>query len=160
MRLLFSTLLRLGEYEEAQQSLQSYLQLVGLVSYEHMETQQDGSAPIQDIHGRYLPLPQTSVHSTTASTTTIKRGQHGTSTHNGDCSNVDGESVTSQLGVLLKSIELFCKELSKGIKAMEMAELALDLVQSSTTLDLNTKQRSEVYRLSGVAYGLLASQSK
>lgn len=140
--------LRLGEYEEAQHALHSYLQLVGLVSLEQIDTQKDGFAYVQDTQGRYVPQ-----HSPLSSQQVSPHTSDGQQ-------NGNGEPTKCQVKVLLESIRFFCKDLSKGTRAVEMADLALVLTGSSaSSTDLDARQKSEIYRLSGVAYGLLASQS-
>ncbi|KAI8339702.1 hypothetical protein BC941DRAFT_468971 [Chlamydoabsidia padenii] len=156
LRLLFSTCLRLGEYEEAQYALQAYLQLVGLISQEQIDTRDDGFAYVQDIRGLYIPHHPLVSSQQSTSVTTVKGAQHQLSPESDNQQTQDGESTSYQLNVLLESIKMFCKELKKEASAVEMAELALTLVDLS---HLDSQLQSKVYRLCGVAYGLLASQS-
>ncbi|ORZ07691.1 hypothetical protein BCR42DRAFT_472194 [Absidia repens] len=155
LRLLFLACFQLGEYEEAQHALQSYLQSVGLVSYDRLESLKDGVALAQDIHGRYIPLlqslPQQHQH---LSNSTIRNKN----SINNKQQDTDDEHVTLQLEVLLVSIKMFCKELEMGTKAVDMANMALALIQTSELVAFNPQLESQVYRSSGAAYGLLASQ--
>ncbi|KAI8089965.1 uncharacterized protein BX664DRAFT_386363 [Halteromyces radiatus] len=154
LRHSFLTLIRIGDYEEAQLVLRSYLQLVGLLSHERLDARQDGEVIMQDHHGRYIP--QRPVATTTNSSTTAKRlSLRNTNDH--PPTNV--ESVSCQLSVLIEAIKMFCKHLGKGVDAVELAELALDLVKTSPATIKDDRLISNIYRTAGVAYGLLASQT-
>ncbi|KAI8329525.1 hypothetical protein BC941DRAFT_518674 [Chlamydoabsidia padenii] len=131
LRLLFLTSLRLGEYEEAQHALQSYLQLLGLVSQQYVETQQDGNAPVQNHSDRYLPIP------CFAPSTNRLVDTDGP---------VEEECIGHQVDILVKAMGMFCSELGNGIKAVEMANLALDRVKKYS--DLDPQQVAKVYRSS------------
>jgi hypothetical protein len=150
---MFFTSLRLGEYEEAQHQLQSYLQLVGLVSQDQLESRTDGNAPVQDSCGLYLPISSSSTL-LAPPTNDTKCTDSATSS----CTNNNIECPDQLVDVLVRAMWLYCSELKDGIKAVEMAELALALVQKHASMD--PRDVAKVYHSSGVAYSLLASESK
>lgn len=145
---MFFTSLRLGDYEEAQHELQSYLQLVGLLSQDHTESRTEGSAPVQDSCGLYLPL---------SSPPTLPDTKYNNTTTPSYTSN-NMESPDRQVDVLVRAMRLYCSNLKDGVKAVEMADMALALVQKHVPMD--PQHAAKVYNSSGVSYGLLASESK
>ncbi|KAL0089482.1 hypothetical protein J3Q64DRAFT_1808703 [Phycomyces blakesleeanus] len=150
-RHLFNTLVLLGEYEEAEHALHSYMYLVGLTSQAWEEDRSKGVALATDAQGHSIPIPNFSA--------TDDEEDQEMASHR----SIEHESIDNVLGVLLKAVKIYCNELNLGVRAVEMAEMALrklreinqELVGDEEWTDLGGK----VYRSVGVAYSLLATQT-
>ncbi|KAG0194864.1 hypothetical protein DFQ28_002939 [Apophysomyces sp. BC1034] len=157
-RHLFHALLRLGEYDEAEHALHSYLYLVGLTSQDWEESRGDGEALVTDAHGNSMALPaMAAINSEDDDLDQEEEYSMASKRSN------EKEPTEDILNVLLKAIKMYCKELSSGIRAVEMAEMARSMLKKlpkddtreETWISLN----AEVYRAVGVAYSLLACQT-
>ncbi|KAI8341225.1 hypothetical protein BC941DRAFT_203015 [Chlamydoabsidia padenii] len=178
-RHLFNTLVRLGDFKEAEHALSSYLYLVGLQSQVTKETHGWGDAITIDKHGRASTIPfmnvsilRPLVEDALSESTTFTYQQNE---QNANPNNIissrrpstiaskrtdDKESVESILDVLMTGTRMYCKYLNKGTEAVEMAELAkmvLDVAGGEKLLGQKTSGR--VYRYIGVAYGVLAADT-
>lgn len=162
-RHLFHALVRLGEFEEAEHALQAYLYLVGLVSHGWKETHRDGQALATDKTGLSMPVPvaRPDISTDELDQTLPERRESIV----GDISTIksnEKEEIADTLHVLVDAIRMYCNDLCRGVDAVEMAEIAKELLQKqsrkermSTLLDIG----AEVYRAVGVAYGLLGYQT-
>ncbi|KAF1801193.1 hypothetical protein FB192DRAFT_1384584 [Mucor lusitanicus] len=162
-RHLFHALVRLGEFEEAEHALQAYLYLVGLVSHGWKETHRDGQALATDKTGLNMPVPvaRPDISTDELDQTLPERRESIV----GDISTIksnEKEAIADTLHVLVDAIRMYCNDLCRGVDAVEMAEIAKELLQKqtkrermSTLLEIG----AEVYRAVGVAYGLLGYQT-
>lgn len=161
-RHLFCALVRLGEYDEAEHALQAYLYLVGLVSHGWKETHRDGQALATDKTGLNMavPKPRPEIEDNDEFEATVPAGEIGDIS---DIKNSEKENIIDTLEVLIAAIKMYCKDLSRGVDAVEMAEIAKELYQKQPKTERMTnllETGAHVYRASGVAYGLLGCQSK
>lgn len=162
-RHLFHALVRLGEFEEAEHALQSYLYLVGLVSHGWKETHRDGQALATDKTGLNMPVPvaRPDISTDELDQTLPERRESIV----GDISTIksnEKEEIVDTLHVLVTAIKMYCNDLCRGVDAVEMAEITKELLQKQTKRDRTTSLLeigAEVYRAVGVAYGLLGYQT-
>ncbi|EPB92511.1 hypothetical protein HMPREF1544_00524 [Mucor circinelloides 1006PhL] len=162
-RHLFHALVRLGEFEEAEHALHAYLYLVGLVSHGWKETHRDGQALATDKTGLNMPVPlaRPDISTDELEQTLPERRESIV----GDISTIksnEKEEIADTLHVLVDAIRMYSNDLCRGVDAVEMAEIAKELLQKQTRkermsslLDIG----AEVYRAVGVAYGLLGYQT-
>ncbi|KAI9025826.1 hypothetical protein CLU79DRAFT_699198, partial [Phycomyces nitens] len=150
-RHLFDALIRLGEYEEAEHALHSYMYLVGLTSQAWEEERSKGTALATDGQGRSVPIPNFSA--------TDDEEEQEMASHR----SIEHESIDNILQVLLKAVKMYCNELNLGVRAVEMAEMGLkksrEINQSLVSEEVWTDLGGKVYRSAGVAYSLLATQT-
>lgn len=164
-RHLFHALVRLGECEEAEHALQSYLYLVGLVSHGWKETHKDGQALATDKSGFNMPVP---IPRTEIEHLEDDEDEDEGETNNeigdiADIKNSEKEKIADTLDVLVTSIKMYCNDFCRGVDAVEMAEIAKELYQKQPKRERTTTLLGsgvQVFRAAGVAYGLLATQSK
>ncbi|CEI87832.1 hypothetical protein RMCBS344292_02240 [Rhizopus microsporus] len=150
-RHLYNTLYRLGEYDEAEYALRSYLHLVDLISYDWTETHKNGDALAIDRDGISMTIP-------TARPDLPEDNAHDESDCIGDIKNVESEQVTDMLQVLITAIRMYCNDLAKSVDAVEMAEIAKELYQKNKT-KIPISIAAYLHRAIGVAYGLLGCQT-
>ncbi|KAI7888918.1 uncharacterized protein EV154DRAFT_539120 [Mucor mucedo] len=156
-RHLFRALVRLGEYDEAEHALHAYLYLVGLVSHGWKETHRDGQALATDKTGLNMAVPKPRPE--------IQDDQDieaGEISNIADIKNSEKETVADTLEVLVTAIKMYCKDLSRGVDAVEMAEIAKEMYQKqpkSERLSGLLETGAHVYRATGIAYGLLGCQT-
>lgn len=162
-RHLFLALVRLGEYEEAEQALHAYLYLVGLVSYGWKETHGDGQALATDKNGLNMPVPKSRPEieddqGEDAPYHSLKREISGIS----DIKNSEKEDVSDTLNVIITAIKMYCNDLCRGVDAVEMAEIAKELYQKQSRSEREgiLEMGALVYRATGIAYGSLGCQSE
>jgi hypothetical protein len=164
-RHLFHALVRLGEFEEAEHALHSYLYLVGLVSHGWRETHRDGQALATDKTGLNMPVPaarpdieeEDELDQTLSEASEIAVGDIA------DIKNTEKEEIQNTLQVLITAIRMYSNDMCRGVDAVEMAEIAKDVLQKQPKQErMNNLQviSAQVYRAAGVAYGLLGCQSK
>ncbi|KAI8085700.1 hypothetical protein BDF21DRAFT_437777 [Thamnidium elegans] len=164
-RHLFSALVRLGEYEEAEQALHSYLYLVGLVSYGWKETRHDGQALATDKNGLNMPVPKPRPEIEDNESSDNAESYHQlTKEISGisDIKNSEKEHVSDTLHVLITAIKMYCNDLGRGVDAVEMAEIAKELYQKQPRRDRTSnllEVGAFVYRATGIAYGSLGCQT-
>lgn len=151
-RHLYNTLYRLGEYDEAEYALRSYLHLVDLISYDWAETHKNGDALAIDQDGISMTIP-------TARPDLPEDVAQDESDCIGDIKNVESEQVSDKLQVLITAIRMYCNDLAKSVDAVEMAEIAKELYQKNKT-KIPISIAAYLHRAIGVAYGLLGCQSK
>jgi hypothetical protein len=73
----------------------------------------------------------------------------------------DKESVESILEVLAAGARMYCKYLNKGTEAVEVAEIAKMVLEvAGGELVVGKSISARVYRYLGIAYGVLAADSK
>lgn len=150
-RHLFLALFQLGDYEEAEQALRSYLYLSGLESKAMLDARDMTPALATDASGYNTPIPNPN-ESDEHPEETPSRSQ-------------EVESTRDKLSVLTTAVKMYCTELSKGSEAVYVAELALrvydkEIVKQEHQPEDAIQLRSTVYRAAGIAYGFLATQSK
>ncbi|KAG0797788.1 hypothetical protein G6F22_004619 [Rhizopus arrhizus] len=150
-RHLFHALYQLGEYEEAEYALRSYLYLVGLISYGWEEAHKYGNALAIDQQGISMAIPTARPNLSDENT----KGEHDSI---GDIKNVEGEKIPNMLQVLMSAIKMYCNDLAKSVEAVEMAEIAKELYQKNKQ-NLTADIAASLYRAIGVAYGLLGCQT-
>ncbi|KAI8352851.1 hypothetical protein EDC96DRAFT_447489 [Choanephora cucurbitarum] len=162
-RHLFDALFRLGEYDEAQHALHSYLYLVGLVSHGWKESKHDGVAVAIDKTRSSIPAPNSRPDvledNTEKRPTNIRESIMSDMT---DINDIEKEEVKDILNVLLDAIKMYCQELNHGVDAVEIAEMAKELYQKQpkyTKTTVLAELGACVYRALGAAYGLLGSQT-
>ncbi|GAA5816925.1 hypothetical protein MFLAVUS_010460 [Mucor flavus] len=164
-RHLFSALVRLGEYEEAEQALHSYLYLVGLVSYGWKETRHDGQALATDKNGLNMPVPKPRPEiedNESSDDTESYRQLTKEITGISDIKNSEKERVSDTLHVLITAIKMYCNDLGRGVDAVEMAEISKELYQKQPRRDRTSnllEVGALVYRATGIAYGSLGCQT-
>lgn len=161
-RHLFRALVRLGEYDEAEHALHAYLYLVGLVSHGWKETYRDGQALATDKAGLNMavPKPRPEIEDIDESELTVPVGEIS---NLADIIKSEKESIADTLDVLVTAVKMYCKDLSRGVDAVEMAEIAKELYQKQTRTERTNnllETGAHVYRATGIAYGLLGCQSK
>ncbi|KAI9480344.1 MAG: hypothetical protein EXX96DRAFT_562241 [Benjaminiella poitrasii] len=163
-RHLFLALVRLGEFEEAEHALHSYLYLVGLATHGWKETRQESQALVTDARGVNMPVPISRPDVETAEDSEqilpVKR-----ESILGDISEIkstEKEEVEDTLHVLVTAVKMYCNELSRSVDAVEVAEIAKELYQKqnprmrkTVLLDIG----ASVYRALGAAYGFLGRQT-
>ncbi|CAO3618316.1 unnamed protein product [Cunninghamella blakesleeana] len=160
-RHLFSVLVQLGELDEAQHVLQSYLQSCGHMTFEWHEKCKDGNSIIQDSQGELITEPYIQHFENNISSPSPSNNNNNKTNNDNDNIYMDGkdiyESIKNQLNVLLIAIEMYCKDLSKPSQAVEMAELALNIAKNHLSI-VQDYYMSKIYDAAGISYGLLASQ--
>lgn len=162
-RHLFHALVRLGEFEEAQYALQSYLYLVGLVSYGWKETHCDGQALATDKTGLHMPVPVARADIDSNDDETLPEARRNSVGDIADIKNTEKEDIQHTLHVLITAIRMYCNDMGRGVDAVEMAEIAKELYQIQPKRDRVSALQEigvHVYRAAGIAYGLLGCQSK
>ncbi|KAG1455959.1 hypothetical protein G6F56_006943 [Rhizopus delemar] len=150
-RHLFLALCQLGEYNEAEHALRSYLHLVGLISHGWEETHTHGEALAVDQNGISMAVsaPRPDILDEDV------RGDHDSI---GNIKDVEGEETLHMLQVLIAAIKMYCNELVKSVDAVEMAEIAKELYQKNRR-SISPEIAASLYRAVGVAYGLLGGQT-
>lgn len=150
-RHLFLALFQLGDYEEAEHALRSYLYLAGLESKSMLDTRGMTPALAMDAYGLSTPIPNPNEFEE-HSDETPSRSQ-------------EVESTEEKLSVLTVAVKMFCTELLKGSEAVYVAELAKrvydkEILNQEHTPENATQLRSSVCRTLGIAYGFLATQGE
>lgn len=167
-RHLFRALVRLGEYDEAEHALQSYLYLVGLVSHGWKETHKDGQALATDASGlnMVVPTPRPDSFEDSDDDSDTESDDDGLVNREigdiADIKNSEKESALDTLETLLIAVKMYCNDLCRGVDAVEMAEMAREHYQKqkreerATTL---SNMGAQVYRACGIAFGYLGRQT-
>ncbi|KAI9487485.1 MAG: hypothetical protein EXX96DRAFT_471390 [Benjaminiella poitrasii] len=157
-RHLFHTLFQLGDYEEAEHALHTYLYLIGLESKALLDTRSTTEALASDAFGYLRPVPSTDDKEELK----MAKDAHKS---DGPERSQEIESVVNQIRVLLAAVKMYSQELLRGPDAVYMAELA-DRVYSAGLPDGKHEEDQDfaqlgpqVYRALGVAFGFLASQT-
>ncbi|KAI7864851.1 hypothetical protein BDF14DRAFT_1731500 [Spinellus fusiger] len=144
-RHIFNGLVKLGEYEEAENALRAYMYLVGLTSQAWVENRVCGEALVTNAKGYYVPVP-----------TLDMEEEEGLASRR----TVEHEPPEVIIGVLLKAVRMYCKDLGSGREAVELADMALKRWHRAEMAEYeNGELKGQVYRAIGVAYSLLASQT-
>jgi hypothetical protein len=157
-RHLFLALVRLGEYDEAEHALESYLYLVGLVSHGWKEARQNGDALATDKTGLNIPVPV--LKYPVVFEGDIEQDEPDSIA---DIKKSEQVNVVQVLELLIVAIKMYCKDLDKGVDAVEIAEIARALYQEQPKGSRDTSLKelgANVYRAVGAAYGLLGCQSE
>lgn len=157
-RHLFHALVQLGDYEEAEHALRTYLYLVGLESKAMVESRSITAALASDSFGYNTPVPSADEIEELAIAENLKKSD-------GPQRSEEVETFDNKIKLLIIAVEMYCKELYKGSAAVNMAEMAEQLyskeMASSDQHDEHFIQTGAlIYRTLGVAFGFLASQSK
>ncbi|ORX44759.1 hypothetical protein DM01DRAFT_1340288 [Hesseltinella vesiculosa] len=135
-RLLFFTLVRLGDFNEAKFALRSYMEMVGLPESDNPDAHanlevEDKVALIQ----RKLKIRATLAANTSA---------------------ILQESEASIIQVLHVAVLMYGREFLSGQVASQLADVALTLARESEQVHIPLL--AECYRLKGTAYGFWATQ--
>ncbi|KAI9318362.1 hypothetical protein BX666DRAFT_1855116 [Dichotomocladium elegans] len=161
LRHLFHALMRLGDFVEAKHALHSYLHLVGLSSKEWQDAKVTGEALVDDpIDGKSRPIPHVEGNMLEHLVTKCHAANRRSSfTSYG---SVEKEPLFEMVHVLLAAVKLYGVYLGDGPAAVEVAEMARKKIKSQTmglTSD-GPQIEAQVFRATGVAYGLLARQTR
>jgi hypothetical protein len=162
-RHLFHALVRLGEFEEAEHALHSYLYLVGLVSHGWKETRRDGQALATDKTGLNMPVPVARPDIEDELDQTLPEARETIVGDIADIKNSEKEEIENTLQVLITAIRMYSNDMCRGVDAVEMAEIAKELYQKQPKQERMNQLLeigAHVYRAVGIAYGLLGGQSK
>ncbi|KAI7906808.1 uncharacterized protein BX663DRAFT_548947 [Cokeromyces recurvatus] len=154
MRHLFHSLYQLGDYEEAQHALHTYLYLVGLESKALIDMKSTTNAVASDAFGYLTPVPITDEKEELAL-------EKGAKKLDGPERSQEKESIQDQINVLLAAVKMYSQELLKGPDAVHMAELA-EHVYSAANHEEDTEfiqLGAQIYLALGVAFGFLANQT-
>ncbi|CAO3612181.1 unnamed protein product [Cunninghamella blakesleeana] len=171
-RHLFHTLVKLGDFKEAENALNSYLTLVGLQSQATSDTKGHGEAIVIDKHGQAKSIPSVKISILKQLVDDVianipkkendKNDQQQLSEYhhpNTIASKIteDKESIESILNTLVTGIHMYCKHYKKGAEATELGILAELVLEASENSD--SKMSAVVYRNLGIAYGVMASDT-
>jgi hypothetical protein len=157
-RHLFHALIRLGDYEEAEHALRTYLYLVGLESKTMLDARSTTSALASDAFGFNTPVPSADEVEELAISEQAKKTD-------GPQRSLEIESIEHKVMVLVTAVRMYCQELSKGAEAVYMAEMA----EHVYTAELTSRDQhdesfillgAQVYRTLGASLAFLAGQSK
>ncbi|KAI7902144.1 uncharacterized protein BX663DRAFT_511869 [Cokeromyces recurvatus] len=163
-RHLFLALVRLGEIEEAEHALHSYLYIVGLVAYGWKENQREGQALATDKKGFCMPVPvsRPDIETTEATEQILPVRRESIVGDISKIKSLEKEEVEDTLQVLLTAIKMYCNDVSRSTDAVEIAEIAKEFyqkqnmrVRKSTLSNIG----ASVYRALGAAYGFLGRQT-
>ncbi|KAI8076712.1 uncharacterized protein B0P05DRAFT_545559 [Gilbertella persicaria] len=150
-RHLFHALISLGDYEEAEHALRTYLYLIGLESKALLEERSSTAALASDSFGYSTPVP------TANREEEFKLVEHALKADGPERSK-EVETVKDQISVIAAAVKMYCQELSKGAEAVYVAELA-ELVYKHVFDDSQKILGAQVYRILGIALGFLATQT-
>ncbi|KAI8081235.1 hypothetical protein BDF21DRAFT_452085 [Thamnidium elegans] len=142
-RHLFHALVKLGDFEEAELALRTYLYLVGLESKPLVESRMAAPALASDTFGESMPVPDYQVESLEVGQNKLQDPQQSQ------------ETAENKIGVLTGAVKMYCQELAKGAEAVTMAELAFAVYNEEKCHEFG----AQVYRILGVSFGFLASQT-
>ncbi|KAI8344516.1 hypothetical protein BC941DRAFT_497775 [Chlamydoabsidia padenii] len=152
LRLLFYTLLRLGQFEEAKYAFRTYMELVGSSD----KTNDDNES---------IPL----ANKVAMIKAKLKRMQLEKTDN--DSAQPYNETLLHVIRILLAATQLWGREYNQGNRAVMMADLAVALADTMDDDDSDGGSHIrgdsdgdaivvECHRARGVSYGLLASQSQ
>lgn len=156
-RHLFHALVQLGDFEEAEHALRTYLYLVGLESKAILDARSTTSALASDTLGFNTPVPSPDELEELTISEQAKKTD-------GPQRSLEKENVENKVKVLIAAVRMYIQELSKGAEAVYMAEMA----ERVYTTELTSKDQhdglasllgAQVYRTLGAAVGFLAGQS-
>jgi hypothetical protein len=150
-RHLFHALVSLGDYEEAQHALRTYLYLVGLESKSLLDARTTTFALASDNFGFNIPVPSADEVEELAVAEQSKK-------LDGPRRSEEVETAENKISVLAVAVKMYCQELSRGADAVTVAELAERVYNIETEKD--EKLVAQIYRMLGASFGFLASQSK
>ncbi|KAI8643027.1 hypothetical protein BD408DRAFT_415460 [Parasitella parasitica] len=156
-RHLFHALVQLGDYEQAEHALRTYLYLVGLESKALVESRSTTAALASDSFGYNTPVPDADEVEELAIAEELKKSD-------GPQRSEEVEAFDSKIKLLVTAVEMYCKELCKGPDAVNMAEMAEQLyskeMAASDQHDAHFVETGAlIYRTLGAAFGFLASQT-
>ncbi|CEP11254.1 hypothetical protein [Parasitella parasitica] len=156
-RHLFHALVKLGDYEQAEHALRTYLYLVGLESKALVESRAATAALASDSFGYNTSVPGTDKVDELAVAEKLKKSD-------GPQRSEQVETFDSKIKLLVTAVEMYCRELGKGADAVNMAEMAEQLY--SKEMAANNQHDAHfietgalIYRIQGAAFGFLASQT-
>ncbi|KAI9273524.1 hypothetical protein EDC94DRAFT_511181 [Helicostylum pulchrum] len=141
-RHLFHALVKLGDFEEAELALRTYLYLEGLESESLMDLSRTTAALASNSS---IPVPPDYQ---------IESLEIG---HQNQLQDPQPwqETAENKIGVLTGAVKMYCQELAKGTEAVRMAELAIAVYNEETCHEFGP----QVYRILGISFGFLASQT-
>ncbi|CAO3656012.1 unnamed protein product [Mucor fragilis] len=156
-RHLFHALVQLGDYEEAEHALRTYLYLVDLESKVMVESRSTTAALASDSFGYNTPVPSADEVEELAIAENMKKSD-------GPQRSEEVETLDNKIKLLVTAVKMYCKELCKGSDAVNMAEMAeriyaKEMASSDQHDDHFIETGAVVYRTLGVAFGFLASQT-
>ncbi|KAL9548882.1 hypothetical protein PS6_006365 [Mucor atramentarius] len=156
-RHLFHALVQLGDYEEAEHALRTYLYLVDLESKALVESRSTTAALASDSFGYNTPVPSADEVEELAIAESMKKSD-------GPQRSEEVETLDNKIKLLVTAVRMYCKELCKGSDAVNMAEMAeqiysKEMASSDQHDDHFIETGAVVYRTLGAAFGFLASQT-
>lgn len=140
-RHLFHGLVNLGDYEEAEHALRTYLYLIGLES----ESLFDSRIPALASDAFGAPVVPDEIEQLAVAEANIKL----------DDPQQRVELTEDKINLLTVAVKMYCSDLARGSDAVTVAELALRVYKIE-----QGSMGAQVHRILGIAYGFLASQSK
>ncbi|KAI8061074.1 hypothetical protein BC940DRAFT_310760 [Gongronella butleri] len=137
-RLLFFTLVRLGEFDEAKHAFRSYMETVGLP---------DSDVPLDDAFdvADKVALIQR------------KLKIHASVGKDEKAAAID-ENEATILEVLHAAVLMYARDFMDGHVATQLADIALELAREATDATIPSSLLATCYRIRGTAYGVRASQ--
>ncbi|KAI8340377.1 hypothetical protein EDC96DRAFT_449880 [Choanephora cucurbitarum] len=154
-RHVFHGLISLGDYQEAEHALHTYLYLVGLESKALFDAKSDTPALASDSFGYSTPVPHADGQNEVEHLEQALKSD-------GPEKSSEEESAIDQVGVITAGVKMYCQELSKGAEAVRIAELSEMIYKRAcnekVAEGLNVLG-AEVYHTLGIALGFLASQT-
>ncbi|KAI9307106.1 hypothetical protein BJ944DRAFT_198193 [Cunninghamella echinulata] len=145
-RLIFFTLMRLGDLDEAKYALRAYLETVGLSDVDKTE-----SSGIEVTPNGILEVTEKAELILKRIKLLSEMSDAGTADYQ--------EDEFTVIQVLLAAVLLYGRELEQGELASNLADVALELARESGNSKIDTELLAKCYRTHGAAYGLRASQS-
>ncbi|RUO95391.1 hypothetical protein BC936DRAFT_144168, partial [Jimgerdemannia flammicorona] len=177
-RHLFNALIRLGEYEEAELALRAYLALTGHAHDHGMDAVPPSSHSIFPMTQGVSALNEEQMAARererekarererendaqplTPTTTMAERGRKMSKSIGVEIGE-ERENDIDVVEVLIAGVKLMCKEMAKGEQAVEFAELAMIVWERGKGGAIGRVKglKARVWRVFGIAYGMLASQ--
>ncbi|CAO3629040.1 unnamed protein product [Mucor hiemalis] len=150
IRHLFHALISLGDFEQAEHALRTYLYLVGLESKTLIDLRSTTPALAFDSFGFNTPIPITDEVEELSIANKAKKAD-------GPQRSEEVETTENKINVLVEAVKMYCQDLSKGADAVNLAEIA-EHIYKSTDNQLNL-DGAQIYRVLGVAFSFLASQT-
>ncbi|KAI8097685.1 uncharacterized protein BX664DRAFT_84715 [Halteromyces radiatus] len=143
-RLIFFTLMQLGDLDEAKYAFRAYMEIVGLSDTDKMDTNGIEVTPngVLEVNAKVEAIQKKLKRMASLNDPLIQ------------------ESEALVLKVLLAAIILYGRECQQGVLAANLADLALELARESASgnQQLDSDLLAKCYRAHGAAYGLRALQ--
>lgn len=141
-RHLFHALVNLGDYEEAEHALRTYLYLIGLESKSLFDSRIPALA--SDVFGAPVVPDEIEQLAVAEANKKLEDPQQRV------------ELTKDKINLLTAAVKMYCLDLARGTDAVTVAELAYHVYKVENGIALG----AQVHRVLGIAFGFLASQSK